>query len=115
MRRGLLGAMPMPIRLRPCAAVGRPRVSGCHVSPPSVDLNNPLVAPVYALLYSHGACRAAHSAAYTICAFDGSNATSTPPVFSSLYKIFCHERPPSVDRNTPRSSLGPYGWPSAAT
>jgi hypothetical protein len=45
MRRGLPGAMPMPMRLKPSAAVGRPRVSGCHVVPPSVDLNKPLVAP----------------------------------------------------------------------
>src|ERR1051326_4417179 len=55
MRFGLLGAMPMPMRLNPCAAVGSPRVSGCHVVPPSVDLNSPLVDPTYALPYSHGA------------------------------------------------------------
>src|ERR1043166_502220 len=103
MRFGLLGAMPMPMRLHPCAAVGSPRVSGCHVVPPSVDLNSPLVDPTYALPYSHGAWRADHSAAYTICEFAGPRATSISPVFatkpgSPLGRTRCHVAPPSVDR-----------------
>src|SRR5436305_167637 len=40
--------------------------------------------------------------------------TSFALVYSSLYKTFWNEEPPSVDRNTPRSLFGPYGWPSAA-
>src|ERR1700736_6566546 len=84
-RFGALGAMAMPMRPRPSAGVGSPVVSGAHVVPPSVDLNSPLVGPLYALLYSHGPWRAAQSTAYTVCAFAGSNATAIAPVFSSLY------------------------------
>src|SRR6184192_4987536 len=54
MRFGSPGATPMPMRLRPSAAAGSPRVNGCHVVPPSIDLKSPLVLPAYALLYSQG-------------------------------------------------------------
>src|SRR5207248_3547720 len=98
-----------PIRPRPSPAVGNPFVSCRQLLPPSGDTNRPLPVPSYALLYSHGPCRAAHRTAYTICGFAGSSATSIAPVFSSLYKTLSKVRPPSVDRNTPRSWLGPYG------
>src|SRR5258708_18467025 len=101
--------------LRRWGGPGRARVSCCHVAPPSVDLNRPLVAPLYALLYPHGPCRADQSTAYTVRAFDGSKARSIAPVFSSLYSTRSNVAPPSVERYTPRSSFGPYGWPSAAT
>ena len=41
---------------------GSPVVSCFHVVPPSVDLNTPLVGPRKSP-FSHGPCRAAHSAA----------------------------------------------------
>ena len=41
--------------------------------------------------------------------------TSFPLVYSSLYSTFWNVCPPSVERKIPRSALGPYGWPSAAT
>src|SRR5438874_905635 len=37
------------------------------------------------------------------------------PVSGSLYSTLAHVRPPSVEWNTPRSLLGPYACPSAAT
>src|SRR2546426_3249597 len=36
------------------------------------------------------------------------------PVSWSLNSTRCHVSPPSVERNTPRSSFGPYGWPRTA-
>src|SRR5437867_1096770 len=42
-------------------------------------------------------------------------ARSMAPVSGSLYSTLVHVRPPSVERNTPRSLLGPYACPSAAT
>ncbi len=39
--------------------------------------------------------------------FCGSKSKSIAPTFSSLYRIFCHVAPPSVERNTPRSAFGP--------
>src|SRR5262249_37597631 len=44
-----------------------------------------------------------------------SNARSMAPTSSLLNKTFCHVAPPSRERNTPRSGLAPYAWPSAAT
>src|SRR3954462_1068810 len=106
MRDGLLAETPMPTRPNPCAPVGRPAPTWFHVVPPSTDLYNPLAGPVNDP-FSHGACRASHITAYTICAFDGSNATSAAPVFSSLYKTFSYVLPPSTERKTPRSAFGP--------
>ena len=45
----------------------------------------------------------------------GSNARSEAPVSGSLWSTFWNDRPPSVDRNTSRSSFGPYGCPRTAT
>ena len=45
----------------------------------------------------------------------GSMTRSTAPVCSSRKSTFSQVRPPSVVRKTPRSGLGPKGWPRAAT
>src|SRR5205814_1632867 len=107
MRLEYVGAMPSPIRPKPSAHVGSPLVSCRQVSPPSVDLYNPLPGPSYAPLVVHGGRRDAHMSAYRVCGLDGSNARSIAPVFSSLYRIFFQVRPPSTVRNTPRSAFGP--------
>ncbi len=76
----------MPMRAKPSSPVGKPFVSGCHVVPPSVDLYSPLpgITNDSPLRISHGATRAAHSAAYKTCGLPGSITTSAAPVFSSL-------------------------------
>src|SRR5712692_5682521 len=91
------------------SALSRPRLSCRQVLPPSVDLNNPPPGASidWPLRISHGATRAAQSAAYTVCGLLGSNARSTAPVFSSRYKILSQVSPPSTLRKTPRSELGP--------
>src|SRR5206468_8927063 len=55
------------------------------------------------------------SAAYTVLGLLGSIRTSLALVYSSLYSTLANVRPPSVERYTPRSAFGPYGWPRAAT
>src|SRR6185437_12284740 len=45
----------------------------------------------------------------------GSITTSTAPTSGFLYSTFSHVRPPFRDRNTPRSVLGAYICPMAAT
>src|SRR5271170_6766520 len=47
--------------------------------------------------------------------FEGSNVRSMAPVLLSLKRTFFQVLPPSLERNTPRVSLGPYAWPIAAT
>src|SRR6185437_15088369 len=116
MRLGSLGAMPMPMRPRPCATVGRPWPTCFQVAPSSVDLNKPLPGtPLSALWPVHGACRVAHSTAYTVCGSAGSSATCTAPTSGFLYSTCWKDLPPSAERYTPRSVFGPYGWPSTAT
>src|SRR5689334_24550841 len=97
MRPGLLALTARPMRPTPSAADGRPAVICFHVVPPSVDLYKPqLVESVHPA--SHGAWRAAHSAAKTTCGLAGSSTTSIPPVFSSLYSTWLQVCPPSVER-----------------
>src|SRR5947209_16881779 len=94
---------------------GRPgfRLISAHVSPPSVDLKRPLAGPP--LDSDHGVRNTSQMAAKRTFGFWGSIARSTAPAElvrkSTLFQV-C---PPSLDRKTPRSSFGPYGWPSAAT
>src|SRR5882762_10966119 len=45
----------------------------------------------------------------------GSIARSTAPAESDRNRILSHVRPPSLERKTPRSGLGPNAWPSTAT
>src|SRR5437870_5497570 len=45
----------------------------------------------------------------------GSSARSTAPAESDRNSTFSHVLPPSFERNTPRSGLGPKAWPSTAT
>src|SRR3954463_13778650 len=47
--------------------------------------------------------------------FAGSMARSTAPAESERNSTLSHVLPPSLDRNTPRSALGPNAWPSTAT
>src|SRR5690242_16040753 len=109
-RRGLLGATATAIWI----TFGRPVPIGFQVLPPSVDLNRPPDVPSNEP-FSHGACCCCHKVAYTICGLDGSESTSSPLVYSSLYNTFWKVLPPSVERKMPRSGFGPYGWPIAAT
>src|SRR5919201_559525 len=111
-----LGLAPETLTpILPIGLAGSPAlpVSSVHVVPPSVDLNSPLESPP--LTRSHGWRKACHSDAYSTCGFDGSIARSTAPVCASRNSTFCHDWPPFVDRNTPRSRLGPNACPSAAT
>src|SRR6185503_9956675 len=103
---GSLGAMQKPIRPNPSLVVGSPCVNFFQVLPPSVDLNNPLSGPFHEP-FSQGPWRPAHISAYIILGLTGSIVTWTAPVFSSLYKTCSQFFPPSVDRYTPRSLLGP--------
>src|SRR5438105_3783273 len=108
MRVGALCDVASPMRPRPSAAPGRPVPIWRQFVPPSVDRYRPFEADrVHELPISHGACRAAHNTANTVCEFAGSNARSTAPVFSSCSSTFCHVAPPSGERYTPRSTLGP--------
>src|SRR5690242_2642263 len=101
--------MPM----RPFSPVGNPRVTGVHVSPPSVDLYSrepePVGMPPKLLRWR------VYVDARMTRGFVGSNATSLAPVFSSTYNTFFHVRPPSVVLKSPRSGLGPRMLPCAAT
>ena len=56
-----------------------------------------------------------HRAAYTRSGFEGSAARSIAPASAPRYRTFVHVFPPFVVRYTPRSGLGPYAWPMAAT
>src|SRR5437667_11839268 len=92
----------------PHSPAGNPLPLICfQVRPPSADLYNPLPGPPIGGYVLHGGRRICHSAAKTICGLAGSIVTSTAPVFSSLYKTFCQVAPPSAERKTPRSVLGP--------
>src|SRR6185503_13793341 len=89
------------------------RVSSFHVSPPSVERNNPLPAPPLDIF--HGILYACHSVAKRILGLLGSITRSTAPVESLRKRILSHDFPPFRDLNTPLSGLGADGLPSAAT
>ena len=52
--------------------------------------------------------------AYRILGFSGFIARLTAPVLSLMKSTFSQFVPPSRERKTPRSGLGPKGWPNAA-
>src|SRR5947207_11431446 len=110
-RCGFTGDTVTPIF--PRFDAGRPAVSLVQVSPPSVDLYSPAPGPV--LVMFHGVRSTCHVDAYSTRLLDGSIAMSAAPVSSSTNNTFCQLLPPSPVRNTPRSALGPYGCPIAAT
>jgi hypothetical protein len=83
-----------------------------HVSPPSTLFQMPLRPPPAIML--HGVRWNFHIAAKRIRGFVGSIARSMAPVLSLMKSTFCHVLPPSEERNTPRSALGPKAWPMAA-
>src|SRR5262245_12159602 len=91
-----------------CRMVGRPSVPCRHVAPPSMDLQMPPLVPPNDPPSMYDCC-CCQSAAYTVFGSLGSMRTSFALVYSSLYNTFWKLRPPSVERNTPRSALGPYG------
>src|SRR5213082_1025333 len=62
-----------------------------------------------------GVRRAWYMAPYTTFGSPGSPARSMAPMSGLLYRTFVQVRPPSLERKTPRSALGPYACPSAAT
>src|SRR6266542_6012814 len=102
MRRGLLGAIAMPVR--PIPLFGNPAVSCVHVEPASVDLKIPPPGPLVGAYVNHGGRRVFQSPAYTTRESEGSITTSTAPTFSSP-RILCQLWPPSLERNKPRSLL----------
>ncbi len=112
-RSGSAGDTAIPIL--PIVPLGSPslRVISVQLSPPSVDLNMPLPGPPLSSAY--GMRRTCHRAAYSTRGFEGSIIRSTAPVFSSRYRIRSHVCPPSLERYTPRCSLGPKMCPRAAT
>jgi len=79
--------------------------------PPSVDLKSPLPGPP--LSRPHVWISICHMPAKSTRGFDGFIAMSEQPVFSSTKSVRCHVLPPSAVRKTPRSSCGPYAWPTA--
>src|SRR5688572_12965292 len=103
--------MPMSPQI-PCGNPGL-RVISDHVSPPSVVLNMPEPAPPETSC--HGRRCACQKPAYRTFGLLGSITRSTMPVESLRKRIFSHVVPPSFERKTPRSGLGPYTWPSAPT
>src|SRR4030095_11596985 len=105
MRLGLLLAIASATF--PIVRVGRPLpVSRFHVTPPSVDLNNPLPGPPLSL--PHARISLVHIPSKRMREFDGSIAMSEQPLFSSVNKTLSQFLPPSTVRNTPRSGCGPY-------
>src|SRR3954463_1521280 len=96
-------AMPM----RPSPSVGRPSVSCFQVVPPSVDLYNPLPGPFDGGYTFHGGRRVCHNDAYIVFESVGSKARSIAAVSLSLCRMGVQVFPPSVERKTPRSTLGP--------
>src|SRR5215469_8449956 len=104
--RSELAATATPIF--PYGPFGKPCSSRCfQVVPPSLERYRPLPAPPLSMF--HEVRRACHNAAKRMLGLRGSNATSIPPVFSSLYRTFSHVLPPSSVRKMPRSVLAPYG------
>src|SRR6185312_5847008 len=67
-----------------------------HVFPPSVDLKIPPLVPDHSP-FSQGPSRDCHKVAKIISVLLGSMATSSPPVFSSMYKTLVNVFPPSSD------------------
>src|SRR5687767_2528266 len=97
----------------PTSSLGRPFVILVHVSPPSVlRYTPPSRAPE---MIVHGLRSARHIEANSTLGLPGWNSTSTAPVLSETKRTFCHVRPPSFVRNTPRSALGLNPFPMAAT
>src|SRR5262245_18231164 len=98
-------AREMLTPILPRIPVGKPgaRVISVHVSPPSVDLNNPLSSPPEDKL--HGVRKASQMAANITCGLVGLIARSTAPALLLRNKTFFQDLPPSVDLNTPRSAF----------
>src|SRR5260221_14139202 len=108
---GLLLDTAIPIRSK--ADAGKPFDSFCQVLPPSVVLYSAVSPPP--LSKRQGRRRNVYMPAYSVCGLDGSITISEQPVSGLRYSTFCQVRPPSVVRNTPRSSFGPQAWPRAHT
>src|SRR5208283_5730816 len=100
-----LGFAPETVTpMRPRIPSGSPwPLSSFQVVPPSLERYKPLPGPPLSRL--HGVRRACHSAANRMFELLGSNTTSIPPLFASLYRTFSHVLPPSRVRKIPRSSL----------
>src|SRR3990172_454086 len=63
----------------------------------------------------HGFRWPRHIEAKTTFGLPGCSSRSAAPVESERYSTLRQVRPPSVERKTPRSTLGANGFPSAAT
>ena len=101
--------------MRPLMPSGMPErsVRSVQVSPPSVDRHSPDSGP--ALVRPQGVLRTCHMAAKSTRGLCGSIDRSIAPESSLLNRICSQFCPPSLDRNTPRSLLGPKACPRAAT
>src|SRR5262249_32560428 len=104
-RLRFVGATAMP--MRPSFSVGSPFVSGCHVEPPSVDLNMPPPGPYDGGEMLHGGRRGFPQMAEMICEIWGSKGRSAAPTLSFLNSALCHVAPPSPERETSPSGFGP--------
>src|SRR5260370_6204621 len=106
----LLAATRTPIRPK---LFGKPPPSCFQVRPPSFDRKT----PVFSLpeINRQGLRSKRHMVAYRMLGLLTSISRSAQPCSASIYKTFFHVSPPSVVMKTPRSSLGPVLWPSAAT
>ena len=73
-----------------------------HVVPPSCETWMPLPAPPLSI--AHGCISTCHVPANSVRGFFMSIESPEQPVFSSTKRTRSHVSPPSVVRNTPRSS-----------
>src|SRR5258706_2214974 len=83
------------------------RVISVQVSPPSVDLKNPLAGPP--LESVQGVRYTSQIEANRMRGSFGSIARSIAPAREFRNRARFQVAPPSLDRNTPRSSFGPKG------
>src|SRR5678815_335594 len=105
--RRLLSAPDTAIPTLPHSGFGSPVffVSSVQVLPPSVVLKRPPPGPP--LESEYGVRNTSHNPAYRMLGFFGSITRSTAPVLSSRWSTRSQFLPPSFERKTPRSGLGP--------
>src|SRR5688572_15638702 len=111
--RGFVRATSMSIF--PMSFDGRPFVRRDQVSPPSVDLKRPPSVAGPPLMMSQPLRNPRYIPAYSSLGFAGLIASTRAPVELLTKRVFFHVLPPSIVLNSPRSSFGPKGEPSAAT
>src|SRR6476646_5589946 len=102
------------IPIRPLVVSGNPPpLTSAHVAPPSVVFHSPEPLPPDVRKYAPRTRW--YAEANSTFGFDGSIATSTNPVESSMNLISFHVTPPSSVLYSPRSGFAFHAAPSAAT